>query len=117
MGSEDLVVGEAKADNMTAQNSFLGDLRQRIKPQRQRIKVNVKSSPRNKLPVLKSWLMFEGQNPSNNRHNNRLKARKCCLCSDKGSITCYYLKVQLYLNSSSYNGILIIRVVRRSLIE
>ena len=30
MGQEDLVVGEAKADNRTARNSFLEDLKQRI---------------------------------------------------------------------------------------
>ena len=53
MGQEDLVVGEAKADNRTARNSFLEDLRQRIDLKRQRTKVNVESSPRNKLPVLK----------------------------------------------------------------
>ena len=53
MGQEDLVVGEAKADNRSARNSFLEDLRQRIKLQGQIIKVSVKSSPRNKLPVLK----------------------------------------------------------------
>ena len=54
MGQEDLVVvGETKADNRSAWNSFLEDLRQRIKLQGQRIKVSVKSSPRNKLPVLK----------------------------------------------------------------
>jgi hypothetical protein len=40
------------------------------------VKVNVEDTPRNNLPVLKAWLMFKEQDPSNDRHYNRLKARK-----------------------------------------
>jgi hypothetical protein len=40
------------------------------------VKVDVEDTPRNKLPVLKAWLMFKEQDPSNDRHYNRLKARK-----------------------------------------
>jgi hypothetical protein len=63
------------------------------------VKVDVEDTPRSKLPVLKAWLMFKEQDPSNDRHNNRMKARKCCLCRDKGSITCYNLKYRANSNN------------------
>jgi hypothetical protein len=40
------------------------------------------------LPVLKAWLKCKEQDPSNDRHNNRLKATVVVYAVKKGSITC-----------------------------
>jgi hypothetical protein len=94
MGSEDLVVArriELFQGYRDADRCVRGSL-ERSKTKNKTTKTGesrcLENSPSNKLPVLKGWLMFKEQDPSNDRHNNRLKARKCCLCRDKGSITC-----------------------------
>jgi hypothetical protein len=101
MGSEDLVVERETGEGLFQSEQELGEwgFQDKEYNRHRQVKVDVEDTPRNKLPVLKAWLMFKEQDPSNDRHNNRLKARKCCLCRNKGSITCYNLKYRANSNN------------------
>jgi hypothetical protein len=80
MGSKDLVVERRIGLLQSEQELEEWGFQDKEYNGHRQAKVDVEDTPRNKLPVLKAWLkawlMFKEQDPSNDRHYNRLKARK-----------------------------------------
>jgi hypothetical protein len=76
MGSEDLFSRET--DRTVPANRSLKEMegsKTKNITGKDRRKSMSKDTPRNKLPVLKAWLMFKEQDPAN-YSNNQLKARR-----------------------------------------
>jgi hypothetical protein len=68
MGSEDLVVERWKGLFQSGQELEEWGFQDKEYNGHRQVKVDVEDTPRNKLSVLKAWLMFKEQDQSKDRH-------------------------------------------------